>query len=179
MRNPGSTPTPLFELACLAHSIPGVSLRIATPGGDDLLVSASCLGADLDPCRLRAALLAARPCDAAWFTPERVEVVSGLVHLGGGLYQRSHPQAAAERWFVVALPHERILHLIAGIDDRATDEFDVTLRPDPELGLCAVRVHAAERAQVAQLDDVAFAVLATCLVDELISTACDRSTHRR
>ncbi len=104
MENPGPTPSPLDELACLAHTIPGVSFRIVASTGDSLLVSATCLAADLDPCRLRTVLASERTSWRLALSTERVELVSGLVHVGGGLYQRSHPQASGERWFVVTTP---------------------------------------------------------------------------
>ncbi len=47
----------LREAACLAHTVPGVTLRLHCRSGAELLVSYSCLGADLDPCRLRATLV--------------------------------------------------------------------------------------------------------------------------
>ncbi|MAT07028.1 MAG: hypothetical protein CL424_18495 [Acidimicrobiaceae bacterium] len=162
----------MFELACLAHAVPGVSLRLIASSGDELLVSASCLGAELDPCRLRAALATDRTGMRIALTTERVEVVSGLVHVGGGLYQRTHPQGAGERWFVVASNPDRLVHLIASIhlDGPAADEVEVTVGPDSLLGLCAVRIRAASDAAVARLDDLAFTVLAACVVDEFVTS---------
>ncbi|TDT17936.1 hypothetical protein BDK89_3549 [Ilumatobacter fluminis] len=170
MQNPGPTPLPVYELACLAHTIPGISFRIVAPTGESLLVSASCLAADLDPCRLRTALTSSQSGPRLAVTAERAELVSGAVHVGGGLYQRSHPQAAGERWFVVTTPADRLLDVIADVrlDGPAADEVAVTIGPDDGLGLCAVRVRAESDAACARIDDLAFAVLATCVVDEFL-----------
>ena len=173
MQNPGPAPLPVYELACLAHTIPGISFRIVAPTGDALLVSATCLAADLDPCRLRTALATSRSGPRLALTAERIELVSGLVHVGGGLYQRSHPKAAGERWFVVTTPADRLRDVVGRIrlDGPAADEVDVTIGHDEALGLCAVRVRAESDAACAGLDDVAFTVLAACVVDEFLLDA--------
>lgn len=170
MQNPGPTPLPVYELACLAHTIPGISFRIVAPTGDALLVSATCLAAELDPCRLRTALATSHSGPRLAMTAQRTELISGLVHVGGGLYQRSHPQAAGERWFVVATPADRLLDVVGRIrlDGPAADEVDVTIGPDEALGLCAVRVRAESDTACARIDDLAFSVLAACVVDEFL-----------
>lgn len=170
MQNPGSTPLPVYELACLAHTIPGVSIRIVAGTGEEVLVSSTCLGAQLDPCRLRMVLASERTGARLALTTERVELVSGLVHVGGGLYQRSHPQAAGERWFVVTTSADRLMHIVAelALDGPAADDIEVTIGPDAALGVCAVRVRATSDAAFARIDDLAFAVLAVCVVDEFL-----------
>lgn len=166
MQNPRPVPLPVYELACLAHTIPGISFRIVSPTGETILVSARCLAADLDPCRLRVALATSRSRPPFG----RVELVSGLVEVGGGLYQRSHPQAAGERWFVVTTPADRLLDVVGrlALDGPAADEIAVTIGPDEALGLCAVRVRAESDAACARIDDLSFSVLAACIVDEFL-----------
>ena len=170
MENPGRTPLPVYEFACLAHTIPGVSFRIAASTGDTLLVSATCLSAYLDPCRLRT-VLASEPTGSRFArTVERIELVSGLVHVGGGLYQRTHPQASGERWFVVTTPADRLMRLVGELilEGPAADEVEVTIGPDEALGVSAVRVRATTDTACARIDDLAFSVLGVCVVDEFL-----------
>lgn len=160
----------LRELACLAHTIPGVTLRVICQAGNELLVSYACLGADLDPCQLRAALLA----DDA-HTPGRlaagitqIEIVAGVASLGGGLYQRTHPGAASERWFVTTLATNAVQELVQGFPD--TGGLRAVIKPDPELGVNAVCVGADRDTSASVLDELAVAILGAVLVDELAAS---------
>lgn len=162
--------SPLVELACLAHTVPGVTLRVWNAAGRDVLVSRGCLGADLDPCQLRAALLAGH---GAGIT--RVEVVGGVTPLGGGLYQRHHPGAADERWFVTSLTPEEVIPVLA--DQDGPDAVSVVIRPDPALGTCAVCVSAERGTPALALDEAAVRVVGAVLVGELLAPLAAAPAH--
>lgn len=179
------------EASCLAHVVPGVSLRLPLANDEHLLVSHVCLGADLDPCQLRSALIADRTHGLRMLTDMIVgaEIVSGLVELGGGLYQRVWP-GVAERWFTSTLcpqmlaetlcncpagevdvdipAHGEPAHVEAG-GDHHNRYFDIVIKPDEALGRSAVCVRCLDERAVHSLDEVAMRALAACLVAELIS----------
>lgn len=163
------------DAACLAHTISGVALRIPLTNGQHLFVSHSCLGADLDPCQLRSALIVDRTHGLALLddTVIGAEIVSGLEHLGGGLFQRAAADTN-ERWFTSTLDP---VALVATLDGCPADpaSFEVVVSPDSELGVAAVCVRCLDDA-AAHLDEVAFGALATCLVAELL-TAVDHQPH--
>jgi hypothetical protein len=169
----------LREAVCLAHSVPGVSLRLVMASGARILVSHGCLGATLDPCRLRSVLLA-QTADAATATRSvrQIEIVGGVVHLGGGLFQRS--TADDERWFVTSLPHEAIVEIARRCPTDGTiggPSIAVSVKPDAGLGLCAVRVRDERTDHETTLDATATWLLATCLVDELIADTAGQPQH--
>lgn len=158
--------------ACLAHTVPGVSLSLTCRHGGEVLVSYACLGAQLDPCQLRAGLL----CPGVPGVPRladvvvRVDVANGLLDLGGGLYERSHPGAASERWFVTSLDHEHVVDLLrTGPTDLPDDAMAVTVKPDVGLGVCAVCIRCDDRLNQDRLDEVALWALSTCMVAELLA----------
>lgn len=163
---------PVREAACLAHVVPGVSLRLPLANGEHLLVSHVCLGADLDPCQLRVALIADRAHGLAVLTDLIVgaEVASGLVYLGGGLYQRVHA-GTAERWFTTTLPPHAVADtLLREVRCHGTtDSCEVVVKPDEPLGLSAVCVRGVDDRAAPTLDDTALRALAACLVAELAS----------
>lgn len=162
--------TEVREAACLAHSIPGVTLRLVCQGGEEVLVSYACLGADLDPCQLRAALMAelahpARGSGRLARAVMRIEIVAGLCALGAGLYRRSGgPDGSDERWFVTSLPPGSIPALLDDCPVASVAQFDVVVRPDPDLGLCAVGVSGP----AADLDEAAVWALGRIAVAELL-----------
>lgn len=155
----------LREAACLAHTIPGVTLRLRAEPGRSLLVSRHCLGADLDPCRFRTAMLSGAGEHLAC-TITGIDLVAGIVHLGSGLYGRNGIRP--ERWFATSLSHDRIVQVLDECPVPAGDAelLDVVIKPDAELGLCVVRVASSELGTV--LDEVATWTLTRCLVDELL-----------
>lgn len=193
------------EASCLAHVVPGVSLRLPLANDEHLLVSHVCLGADLDPCQLRSALIADRTHGLRLLTDMIIgaEIVSGLVDLGGGLYQRVWP-GVAERWFTstldsrsltetlcncpagdveIDLPARSGAHtaLAAGSPTTAADRsldryFDIVIKPDDALGRSAVCVRCLDERAVHSLDEVATRALSACLVAELIGDL--DSAHR-
>jgi hypothetical protein len=158
----------LREAACLSHTVPGTTLRLLMGADRNLLVSRHCLGADLDPCQFRAAMLT-RAGEHLAATVTRVELVAGLVDLGGGIYARTVEHRLDERWFVTALHHGHVVEVMRGctIEDPDADHLEVVVTPDLELGLCAVRLAAPQRNDV--LDEVALWAMAACLADELVA----------
>lgn len=156
--------------AVLAHSVPGVSLRLTSVDGDQLLVSSACLGAQLDPCRLRNVLVAPSTGERFAARISEIEIAAGAVHLGGDLYERAHPGCWGERWFVTMLEHAGVACLAGeasfGIPD---DAIVVRLKPDAELGACAVCVECVDRTHLDRLDEVATWLLARCMVGELLA----------
>lgn len=163
----------LREAVCLAHAVPGVTLRLRSHTGDELLVSYVCLGADLDPCHVRQAL--AHPATPAarqlLARVQRVEFVAGLRPLGAGLYQRRHA-GVTERWFVTTLAPEQAAAALAD----GPPGFHSTIKPDRLLGVHAVclrrdpadrREPPAGAAAAAALDDAAVRALSALLTAEL------------
>lgn len=156
--------------ACLVHAVAGAVAMVATSSGERLLVAHHRIDATLDPCRLRAALAApARPgvphlADIV----TSIEVVGGLVDIGGGLYQRTHPGAHDQRWFVTPLPAERVAAIAGECPLELPDgAIDVRVVADSALGVSAVCLVAATGFGY-RLDEAAYWLHATCLVDELI-----------
>lgn len=159
----------LREAACLAHTVPGTTLRLRTiAGGRGMLVSRHCLGADLDPCALRAAVLARTGERLAGIVGE-IELVAGVVHLGGGLYARTGADGGDERWFLTHLAHPQVVAALQECPVREPEgvQLDVVVKPDPELGMCAVRLAGAG----STLDAVSMWMLTACLVEELLLDA--------
>jgi hypothetical protein len=167
------------EAACLAHTVPGVTLRLQCPVGDDVLVSYACLGADLDPCQLRAALMAiangrTEP-ELLWGFEVTVEVVAGLLPLGGGVYQRTQ-FGLTERWFVTTLEPDAVVAAVGECPLAAADQVHVVVKPDLDLGVHAVCVRSDDSAQAGLLDELASWVLGRVLVAELLAEL-PRSIH--
>lgn len=172
------------EAACLAHVVPGVSLRIPLTNGQHLFVSHVCIGADLDPCQLRSALIVDRNHGLRLLSDTILdaEIVGGLAHVGGGIYQRSTGAVADERWFTSTLhPNHLVEALRECTQDDATEAeetaIDVVVKPDSDLGVSAVCVRCAEPAGAAVLDEIALRALSRCLVAELVGDLV-RTTHR-
>lgn len=168
------------EAACLAHTIPGVALRIPLSSGQHLLVSHVCLGADLTPCQLRSALIVGRTHDLRLLTDQitGAEVTSGLLHLGGGLYERGW-DGLDERWFTSTMDPALLAEELRACPD--CGPFDVIVKPDSELGVSAVCVRAipgspAATGDRAALDATAWKALSACIVAELIASL-DPATH--
>lgn len=140
--------------------------------GQRLLVSDRCLGAHMTPCQLRAALLAApEDTTSGCFTAmiERVDVRTGIHHVGGGLYECASTDGRHERWFATSLDPMRIIALLetCAVDD-GDDELGVLLKHDEALGVCVVCVMSTADRRHHALDELAVDLLASVLVDELI-----------
>lgn len=172
---------PLREATCLAHTIPGVSLRLVTSTGRRLLCSHHCLGADLDPCTLRASLLAA-PVDRAMarFVEmfDDVEIAGGLTHLGGGLFDCSTTSSAHERWFATALDEHRIVDLLGDcpIDSDGDDSVGILIKPDAALGVSAVCLVSDDDAGGLALDRLGAWLVGAVLVAELLDDIGSETT---
>ena len=94
-------------------------------------------------------------------------VAGGVVDIGGGLYQRSHPCSADERWFVTTLADDDVIALATSCPlPIPVDAIDVVVRSDRELGAAAVGVTAAPGFGC-RLDEAAFWLNAVCIVAEL------------
>jgi hypothetical protein len=155
--------------AALAHTAPGVVLRLTCCNGERLTVGYARLDAQLTPCQLRTALAVA----AAPGVPHLVdavvgvEVVGGLDHIGGGLYGRGSGLAGNERWLVAAVDHDELIALFESAPFRFGDgAFAVTVAPDLQLDVTVVRIRAGS-GSTAELDQLAFWTLSATLVREL------------
>lgn len=159
---------PIREASCLAHIVPGVSLRLPLANDEYLLVSHVCLGADLDPCQLRSALIADRNHGLRLLTDMLigVEIASGLVDLGGGLYQRVG-SGVSERWFTSTLDSNLLADTLRACP--SGDAFELVIKPDSALGLSAVCVSCGDADAAPFLDEAAMRALASCLVAELLA----------
>ncbi|HSM65966.1 MAG TPA: hypothetical protein VK860_06660 [Ilumatobacteraceae bacterium] len=160
---------PIREAACLAHTIPGVSLRLPLANDESLLVSRACIGADLDPCQLRSALIVDRLHGLRALTEliVGVEIVSGLVDRVGGIHERIAPDGTAERWFTSELGPSA---LTATLSECPADPcFDIVVKPDLELGLSAVCLRGHGDVSTETMDETAFRAFSSCLVAELLT----------
>jgi hypothetical protein len=164
----------------LAHTAPGVTLRLACANGERIAVGYGRLGPHLTPCQLRSALIAEhRPgVPRLADTVTGVELVSGLDHIGGGLYACGAATAGSQRWFATPLPHEQIVAIAVDHPGDVPERFcGVNVLPDTELGVCTVRlVTAPEIAH--RLDEIAFWLLSQCLVAELLMSIDSTTDHR-
>lgn len=158
--------------ACLVHAVPSATAVVHMTTGERLVVARNRIDAALDPCHLRAGL-------AAPFRPgvphvadvvRSIEIVGGIVDLGGGLYQRAHPSTADERWFVTTITARRVAELVATYPVVLPDDaINVRVAADTVLGASAVCLVAGPGFGY-RLDEVAHWLHATCLVEEL--TGC-------
>ena len=156
-------------VACVVHAVPSAAAVVHTTTGERLVVARNRIDATLDPCQLRAGL-------AAPFQPgvphvadivRSIDVVGGIVDVGGGLYQRTHPSSADERWFVTTLAAERVAELVAGYPVGLPDDaISVRVVADTLLGASAVCLVGGSGFGF-RLDEVAHWLHSTCLVEEL------------
>ena len=101
-----------------------------------------------------------------------VEVVAGLLDIGGGLYQRRGPDGEDERWFATFVPERRTAELFARCPvDLPDASVRAMLKPDLELRVMAVQLWCADRQLGTGLDEVASWAVAACMVEELLGTA--------
>ena len=155
------------------HSVPTAAAVVATSTGDRLVVAHHRNDATLDPCQLRTALGAPWQPGVPHFADvvNSIELVGGLLDIGGGLYQRTHPTGADERWFATPLDPDRIVAIVATCPLHLPDgSVGVRVCADSMLGVCAVCV-AAGPGFGYRLDEAAHWLHAACLVDELIESA--------
>jgi hypothetical protein len=156
----------------LVHGIPGVTLALHCVDGGEVVVAAQRLDAQLDPCGLRAGVVAARRCGARELTGTlaAVEVRLGLRDLGGGLYGRG--ASGGERWFATLLDGATVGDLLGGCPvDAPAEALVATVKPDDELGATVVRLAAHHPAAARHLDATASWAVAVCMVEELVRAA--------
>ena len=159
--------------ASLAHAVPGVALHLRRADGAVVTVARHRLDADLDPCQLRTLLLSPPRSDRCRLLDSvvAVDVVAGLVDIGGGLYQRCGPGGEDERWFATFVPERRATELFSGCPvERPDGAVRAVLEPDVELGVMVVQLWSADAALGTGLDEVASWAVATCMVEELVGS---------
>ena len=161
----------------LAHTVPGVVLELRCCNDDVLTVAHRRLDAQLDPCQLRAALLAVRRAGRPHLSDalESVAVRGALEDLGGGLF-RCVGEAGDERWFASLLDPSAIEEELADLPVDHTDgAMRVGLCPDADLGVTVVRLVVHDPAWSHRLDEIGFKALATCMVAETLHAALRHS----
>ena len=159
--------------ACLATAVPGVALELIGVGGRRLVVADRRLDADLSAGQLRAMVAQSRRrrCEGLLAPLGHIVVGHGLEHLGGGLYRRSDGSGAQERWFATLLDPDHVRAVLAGRAGRVHELVGIRLVGDPLL-TAAVCVTAPSGTPVAGIagvcvDDIAYQMLAACMVGEL------------
>lgn len=169
--SPGPEISAHIRLAsCLLHTLPGATGSIEMCHGRQYLVAHHRHDAVLTPCELRARLLQGAVPGLPHLAGmvRSIELIGGAVDIGGGLYRRTHPAAAEERWFVTALSADEIIGIARDCPERI-DHRDLSVRvsADVDLGVCAVCITPASSA-TSQLDEVARWLHGRCIVDELV-----------
>lgn len=155
----------------LAHTAPHVTLLATTACGGQFRVSHHDPRATMTPCELRNTYAAPRHAGRPHARDAVVglEVVSGLVDLGGGMFQRAHPSAPDERWFTVGLTHDDLIEIAHRCPrELGGESLDVVLKPDALMGACTVVMSGDDPAV---LDATACWFLAACLAEELLRGA--------
>jgi hypothetical protein len=96
--------------------------------------------AALTPCQLRSALLEPVTPGVAHLADviTAIELVGGLVDVGGGLYQCGHPAGPDQRWFVSTLSADTI-RTIAREGPSGIDHSDISVRVAADLDVRRVR----------------------------------------
>lgn len=173
----------LRSAACLTHLVPGAALTVWTNSGGHFVVSRHRSDALVDPCQFRAAV--AEPCRPGHPRLAEIvtafEVTAGLIELGGGLYQPTHPGADVTRWFTTTLPPDVVIAVAADCpvplgpdhvdpDSVDPDSIEVVVRPDDLLGVHAVHLSVHDRDLLPVLDEAAFRLLAACTAEELMTS---------
>jgi hypothetical protein len=163
-------PDHLCLATCLAHTVPGVTIELVFCNDEHVVVAHHRLDAHFSPCELRSALLADHQPGVPRFADlvTDASITSGLLHLGGGLYERRGDQGA-ERWFATLLDDVRLGDVFRSNPfDLPDHAVDVQLLPDPDLGATAVCVTCDDQ-NAGSLDEVASWALAACMVSELLA----------
>ncbi|MEO0494491.1 MAG: hypothetical protein AAF081_13870 [Actinomycetota bacterium] len=159
----------------LAHAASGATLVVDTSEGDRLEVG-SAPTADLDLCTMRRSVIHSgrlgRP-DAAWADTD-MEIGGLLERHRGDIHRRRF--GAIEHWFATLLHPGHVFDRLENLD--ADPELaalvEVTLKPDPCLGITLVAVRAVgdgTEEHVAEATEIAYAA---CLADELDFTTLGR-----
>ncbi len=156
---------------CLIHAVPGAVGLIRTGIDSGHVVAHHRNDAALTPCQLRSALLEPVTPGVAHLADviTAIELVGGLVDVGGGLYQCGHPAGPDQRWFVSTLSADTI-RTIARECPSGIDHSDISVRvaADLDLDVCAVCL-SSDSAGI-RLDAAACWLHGQCLVEELLLT---------
>ena len=155
--------------AALAHATADADLELVGPGRR-CLVSYGRLDATIDPCGFRQLVLTTMQGGRVGLLPaEDVRLVGALREIGGGIHERMGP-AGSERRFASFLPAEQVEAVLLGLPD-ADDEVMAEVAADLELGVVVVTLTAMHPVFEHRLDVIAHRVVATLLVEELLTAA--------
>lgn len=168
--------TPLERLrlaAALGHAVPASELRLHTPAGETIFVSAH-PSADIEPCAMRR-VVQAFACPNNTDHSGRVAAVEfggSLTDLGGGVF-RVGRNGMEQRWVASLLTPDRIAELLddVGLDELPDDAMHACLKPDLELGVTLLVITANDERYRHLLDDIATQAAAAIFVEELRCTA--------
>ncbi len=168
--------TPLERLrlaAALGHAVPASELRLHTPAGETIIVSAH-PSADIDPCAMRR-VVCAFACPNNTDHSGRVAAVEfggSLTDLGGGVFRVAH-NGMEQRWVATLLTPDRLAELLddVGLDELPDEAMHGCLKPDPELGVTLLVITANNERYLDVLDDIATKAAAAIFVEELRCTA--------
>lgn len=153
----------------LTRTVRGAHLRMTT---DDRVLTVGCHPtADLDPAVLRALLRRRGGGDHPDLlgAVRSLDVGGALEDLGGGLYRR-RSEGIEERWFATLVAPEVVASLVCRPRrDAAGDVPRLGLHPDGCLGVTVVRLTVEDPDLAHLLDPTAAALVASCLVEELLS----------
>ncbi|MEM8708642.1 MAG: hypothetical protein AAGE98_19425 [Actinomycetota bacterium] len=163
----------------LAHAASGATLVVDTPEGDRLAVHTG-PDADLDLCTMRRSVIGSarlgRP-DQAWAGTE-VQIGGLLERRRGDIHRRRF--GATEHLFATVMHPGHVFDRLESLDadPELCARVEVTLKPDPGLGITVVIVRATDDGtedDVAEATEVAYAA---CLADELAAMpTTSRSLH--
>ena len=156
----------------LAHAAPGARLVVETVEGNTIVVGAEA-DADLSLCTMRRSVIGSARlgrADEAWAGTRFVidgslECVAGDIHRVCG---------QPERWFATLLHPGHVFERLEALDADPTvcDRVDVTLKPDPALGVTLVAIRANALGTDSDVALATEAAYVACLVDELTYGEC-------
>ncbi|MEM9464839.1 MAG: hypothetical protein AAGA90_05685 [Actinomycetota bacterium] len=151
----------------LAHAAPGATLVVDTNDGDRVEVHRG-PDADVDVCALRRSVIVSarlgRP-DQAW--SDTSMVIGGLLECHRGDIHRRRV-GAVEHWFATLLHPGHVFDRIEALDVEPdiAERVEVTLKPDPGLGVTLVAVRAVADGTEADVAEAAERAWAACVADE-------------
>jgi hypothetical protein len=154
--------------AGLVHTVPDAELHLFGVGGAHRVVSAG-PGGDLTPCQWRTRVIRARE-QGGHPGPGIVAVeLGGSLRPVGGTGVARRDADGAECWFATLLCPTAIE---AALQDCrvpvAPEHVAVAVRPDPLLGVSAVRMRIVERDLEVHLPEIGMVAAAACTVEELL-----------
>jgi hypothetical protein len=162
----------LRQLVVLAHAVPGAELRLHAESGEVLTVGRH-PSADLTPCQLRRALLSSGTTEGPACFAALVDLRLGgsLSDVGGGFCHQT-TRVGPQRWFATCLLPEDVARIAASIDHGLPRRaIECAVIADVEVGATAVRVRPSSGRFEGDLERVARALYAACLVEELYRQA--------